>query len=67
MLLVELDHNLDLDVMLILPLYRVTVGWGSLMKVQLTVQLFGAVVAMTHAVVLQWDDEMGSTVLPGIL
>lgn len=27
----------------------------------------GTVVAMTHAVVLQWGDEMGSTVLPGIL
>lgn len=27
----------------------------------------GAVIAMTHAVVLQWGNETGSTVLPGIL
>lgn len=38
MLLVELNHNLDLDVMIILPLYRVPVGWGLLVKAQLLAQ-----------------------------
>lgn len=38
MLLVELNHNLDLDLMLILPLYRVPVGWGLRVKAQLKAQ-----------------------------
>lgn len=60
-LLVEVSHDLGLDVMLMVPLYCSPWWWGLLMKAQLRAPL------LWHAVVPQWGHEARSTVLPGIL
>lgn len=56
-LLVGLNHNLDLDVMLILPFYRVPPGWGLLMKAQLMVQLLPRLMLWFFSGVMKWEAE----------